>query len=95
MATLKKLNNKWQAQVRMRGVRKARSFTKKQLASSWASKVETEIINGTYQYQSELVKMKLIDLLELFYDHKKHEKNYVFIPIHILEISFSLLLCNA
>ena len=76
MATLKKLNNKWQAQVRMRGVRKARSFTKKQLASSWASKVETEIINGTYQDNNELLRMSVKALMELYFDHKRHSTDH-------------------
>ena len=76
MATLKKLNNKWQAQVRMRGVRKARSFTKKQLALSWASKVETEIINGTYQDNNELLRMSVKALMELYFDHKRHSTDH-------------------
>ena len=78
MATLKKLNNKWQAQVFMKGVRKARSFTKKQLASQWANKVEAEIINGTYEDNSQLITMSVRELIDLYYDHAKntteHEK---------------------
>jgi len=78
VATLKKLNNKWQAQVRMKGVRKARSFTKKQLASQWASKVEAEIINGTYEDNSNLITMSVRELIDLYYDHARskteHEK---------------------
>ena len=75
---MKKLNNKWQAQVRMKGVRKARSFTKKQLASQWASKVEAEIINGTYEDNSNLITMSVRELIDLYYDHARskteHEK---------------------
>ena len=76
MASIRKKNGKWQSIVRLKSVKQYKTFTSKALASQWAKKVETEIINGTYQDQSELVKMKLIDLLELFYDHKKHETNY-------------------
>ena len=76
MATLKKLNNKWQAQVRMKGVRKARSFTKKQLASQWASKVEAEIINGTYEDNSNLITMSVRELIDLYYDHAKHKTEH-------------------
>ena len=76
MASIRKKNGKWQSIVRLKSVKQHKTFTSKALASQWAKKVETEIINGTYQDQSELVKMKLIGLLELFYDHKKHETNY-------------------
>ena len=71
-----KRNGKWQVQVRMKGIRRARSFTKKQLASSWASKVETEIINGTYQDNNELLRMSVKALMELYYDHKKHNTEH-------------------
>ena len=71
-----KRNGKWQAQVAMKGVRKARSFTKKQLASSWANKVEAEIINGTYQDNNELLGMSVSSLMELYFDHKKHSTDH-------------------
>ena len=62
----------------MKGVRKARSFTKKQLASQWASKVEAEIINGTYEDNSNLITMSVRELIDLYYDHARskteHEK---------------------
>ena len=55
----------------MKGVSERRSFTKKQLASQWANKVEAEIINGTYENNNELVRMSVNELMELYYDHKK------------------------
>ena len=62
----------------MKGVRRGKSFTKKQLASNWANKVEAEIVNGTYENNNELVKMSVKELMELYYDHAKlrseHEK---------------------
>ena len=73
MATLRKYNNKWQAQVFMKGVRKARSFKKKQLASQWANKVEAEIINGTYEDNNELGLYSY--LLVLFFDNINCQTN--------------------
>ena len=71
MATLKKRHGKWQCQVAMKGVRKARSFTKKQLASQWGNRVEAEVINGTFEDNNELVKMSVKALMDLYYDHQK------------------------
>ena len=71
MATIRKLRGKWQAIIRIRGVSASRVFTKKQLASQWANKVEAEIINGTYENNNELVKMSVSSLMEIYYDHKK------------------------
>ena len=68
---MRKRNNKWFVEVRMKGVSERRSFTKKQLASQWANKVEAEIINGTYESNNELVRMSVNELMELYYDHKK------------------------
>ena len=55
----------------MKGVRKARSFTKKQLASQWGNRVEAEIINGTFEDNNKLVKMSVKALMDLYYDHQK------------------------
>ena len=71
MATIRKLRGKWQAIIRTRGIHASRVFTKKQLASNWANKVEAEIINGTYEDNNELVKMSVNALMDLYYDHKK------------------------
>ena len=71
MAYMTKRNGKWQAQVKMKGIKRAKSFTKKALASQWANKVEVEIINGTYQDNNELVKMSVGELVDLFFDHTR------------------------
>ena len=71
MAYMTKRNGKWQAQVKMKGIRRSKSFTKKALASQWANKVEVEIINGTYQDNNELVKMSVGELVDLFFDHTR------------------------
>ena len=71
MAYMTKRNGKWQAQVKMKGIKRAKSFTKKALASQWSNKVEVEIINGTYQDNNELVKMSVGELVDLFFDHTR------------------------
>ena len=76
MATMRKRNNKWFVEVKMKGVRRGKSFTKKQLASNWANKVEAEIVNGTYENNNELVKMSVKELMELYYDHKKSQTEH-------------------
>ena len=76
MATIRKLRGKWQAIVRTRGIQTSRVFTKKQLASDWANKVEAEIINGTYQDNNELIKISVRELIDLYYDHAKHKTEH-------------------
>ena len=71
MATIRKLRGKWQAIIRTRGVQASRVFTKKQLASQWANKVKAEIINGTYEDNSDLVTMSVRELIDLYYDHAR------------------------
>ena len=73
---MRKRNNKWFVEVRMKGVNERRSFTKKQLASTWANKVEAEIINGTYENNNELLGMSVKALMELYYDHKKNQTDH-------------------
>ena len=46
---MRKRNGKWFCEVKLKGVRKGRSFKGKAFASQWANKLETEILNGTYQ----------------------------------------------
>ena len=76
MPTIRKLRGKWQAIIRIRGIQTSRVFTKKQLASQWAHKVETEIINGTYENNNELLGMSVKALMELYYDHKKNQTDH-------------------
>ena len=76
MATIRKLRGKWQAIVRSRGIKTSRVFTKKQLASQWASKVEAEIINGTYEDNSNLIAMSVRELIDLYYDHARSKTEH-------------------
>ena len=45
-------------------------------ASKGANKVETEIINGTYENNNELLGMSVKALMELYYDHKKNQTDH-------------------
>ncbi len=76
MSTVRKLRGKWQAIVRTRGIHTSRVFTRKQLASTWANKIEAEIINGTYENNNELVRMSVSELMGLFYDHAKYKTEH-------------------
>ena len=49
MATIRKLRDKWQAQVRLKGVKPiARSFAKRADAVSWSLVIESGVVQGTY-----------------------------------------------
>lgn len=80
MATIRKLRGKWQAIIRTRGVQASRVFTKKQLASQWANKVEAEIINGTYEDNSNQITMSVRELIDLYYDHARSVTEYGLLP---------------
>ena len=73
---MRKIKDKWRVEVAMKGVRISKRFTKKQLASSWANKVEAEIINGSYQDNNELIKMSVKQLIDLYYDHAKSKTEH-------------------
>lgn len=60
----------------MKGVNKRRSFTSKGIASQWANKLEGEIINGTFQDNNELIKMSLGELIDLYFDHSRHQTEH-------------------
>jgi integrase len=76
MATIRKKRNKWQCIIRLKSVQQYKTFTSKALASAYAKKVETDIINGTYEDNSELVKIKLSHLMDLYFDHTRHDTEY-------------------
>lgn len=50
MATLKKVNGGWQAQVARRGVRRAKTFPTKIEAKDWAARQEYLIVNGEGEF---------------------------------------------
>jgi len=76
MATIRKHYGKWQAIIRKKTVNQSRVFTSKSLASAWAKDIETQITNGTYQDLSELVKMTVAELLQLYYDQAKSKTEH-------------------
>tara|TARA_A100000172_G_C3039654_1_gene109938 strand:+ start:948 stop:1958 length:1011 start_codon:yes stop_codon:yes gene_type:complete len=76
MATIRKHYGKWQVLIRKKSVNLSRVFTKLSLASEWAKDIETQITNGTYQDLSDLVKMSVKELLNLYYDHAKSKTEH-------------------
>ncbi len=49
MATIRKSRGKWQAQVRLKGIKPiAKSFSKKSDAVAWSLVIESRVIRGTY-----------------------------------------------
>ena len=76
MATIRKHYGKWQVLIRKKSVNLSRVFTKLSLASAWAKEVETQITNGTYQDLSELVKMSVRELFDIYYDHTKSKTEH-------------------
>lgn len=67
MATIRKLRNKWQAQVRIKGHKpQAKSFTLKSDAQAWARVVEAEIQQGLFIDTSVAESMTVGDAIERF-----------------------------
>lgn len=68
---LRKRGNLWRIDVRYKGSRISKSFTKKGLATNWANKTLAQLEAGTYQDTDKLYSIRLKDLLQLYYDHVK------------------------
>lgn len=69
MATIRKLRNKWQAQVRIKGHKpQAKSFTLKSDAVAWARLIEAEIQRGVFVDTAEAEQMTVRDAIERFLD---------------------------
>lgn len=69
MATFRKLRNKWQAQVRLKGVKPiAKSFEKKSDAVNWARVTEAKIALGTYVDPRAADNITLTELINLYHD---------------------------
>ena len=67
MATIRKLRNKWQAQVRIKGHQpQAKSFTLKSDATAWARLVEAEIQKGIFVDTSEAERMTVREAIERY-----------------------------
>lgn len=50
MASIRKINGKWQAQVARKGIRKSKLFQTKRDALDWAAHQEHSILNGSGEY---------------------------------------------
>jgi integrase len=70
---IRKRRKKWQCLVRHKGHRVAHSFASKSDARLWGQKVETELMNGSYQNNDKLVQMTLKDLLQLYLEKAMHK----------------------
>ena len=67
MATIRKLRNKWQAQVRLKGHKpQAKSFTLKSDAVAWARMIEAEIQRGVFVDTSIAERMSVRDAIERY-----------------------------
>lgn len=67
MATIRKLRNKWQAQVRLKGAKpQAKSFTLKSDAVAWARMIEAEIQKGVFVDTSVAERMTVRDAIEKY-----------------------------
>jgi hypothetical protein len=68
MAAFRKRNNKWQAQVRIKGhVPRTKSFIKKRDAESWARKVEAELEESAVRIDHRVLDRSTVrDLLERY-----------------------------
>ncbi|TCK06131.1 site-specific integrase [Marinobacterium mangrovicola] len=67
MATVRKLRNKWQAQVRIKGHKpQAKSFTLKSDAVAWARQIETEIQRGVFVDTAVAERMSVREAIERY-----------------------------
>lgn len=67
MATIRKLRNKWQAQVRLKGHKpQAKSFTLKSDAVAWARMIEAEIQRGVFVDTAVAEQMTVRDAIERY-----------------------------
>ena len=76
MATIRKMRNKWQCQVRINRRQISKVFDKKSEASKWGSATETAIRENTFVDNSMLNSIRLSELLWIFYEKDKHKTKY-------------------
>jgi integrase len=76
MATIRKLRNKWQAQVRLKGHKpQAKSFPFKSDAAAWARIIESEIQRGVFVDTSTAESMTVRQALERYLDTLSGKKS--------------------
>ena len=75
MATIRKLRDKWQAQVRLKGVKPiARSFAKKADAVSWGLVIESGVVQGTYVDPRAAESTTLSEVIDRYSEQLKARK---------------------
>lgn len=75
MATIRKLRNKWQAMVRLKGTKpQAKSFTLKSDAVAWARMIEAEIQKGVFVDTSVAEQMSVRDAIDRYLSGISDEK---------------------
>lgn len=74
MATIRKLRNKWQAQVRLKGIKPiAKSFEKKSDAVNWARVTESQVTQGTFVDPRAADDTSLSNLIDIYLDRMKRQ----------------------
>lgn len=67
MAAIRKQRDKWQVQIRLKGVKAlAKSFTKKSEALAWARVIESRITLGSYVYPREADRTLVADVIDRY-----------------------------
>ncbi len=71
MATIRKLRDKWQAQVRLKGIKPiTKSFIKKSDAVDWSRVIESQVTLGTYVDPRASERITLDSLIDLYLQRK-------------------------
>ena len=74
MATIRKLRDKWQAQIRLKGIKPiAKSFDKKSDAVNWARVTESKVTLGTFVDPRAADDTPLSKLIDLYLDRMKSQ----------------------
>jgi integrase len=76
MATIRKLRNRWQAQVRLKGIKPiAKSFTKKSEAVAWSRVIESRVTLGTFVDARAAENTLVSDLIDRYLElRNKHHR---------------------
>ena len=94
MATIRKRNNKWETQVRIKGYQnKCKTFLYYEDAKKWAKEIERKIEQGTYIDFSESQQTTLGDLLQRYLNEvspkKKSFRNEKYLIPKLMENTFT------
>lgn len=77
VASVRKHRDKWQAQVRLKGIKPiAKSFDRKSDALTWAKLTESEVIRGVYVDQRSAESVLIENLIDRYLSEQKASKNH-------------------